>query len=118
MVASSVALTVRERNRQASTAAVQTSLCVSLLRLPASACLPTNFSKTSREQKRGGRREISKSSSASVEAANINGANDLTQGNVNSFLLLFADGIKEYLSRSFLILDRDNFSMNCYHFKV
>lgn len=41
---------------------------------------------------------MSKSSSASVEAANINGANDLTQGNVNSVLLLFADGIKEYLA--------------------
>ena len=61
---------------------------------------------------------MSKSSSASVEAANINGANDLTQGNVNSFLLLFADGIKEYLSHSCLILDRERFPMNRYHSKV
>lgn len=40
---------------------------------------------------------MSKGLSASVNAANVNGANDLTWGNVNSFLLLFADGVKENL---------------------
>jgi len=40
---------------------------------------------------------MNKSSSASVEAANIGGANDLKWGNVSSFLLLFTDGIKKYL---------------------
>ena len=115
MVAGSIAVTVRERKRHASTAAVKTSLSASLWRLPVSACLLTNFSKL-QESRRREEGEIS--SSASVEAANINGANYLTWGNVTpSLLLLFANGIKEYLWH-LLILDRESFQMKCYHIEL
>lgn len=109
MVAGPVASAVRETERQAGTAAVWAYWGT----LPQSACLLTNFSTTSRE---GG--EMSKNPSASVRAANINGANDLTWGKANSFLQLFADGTKEYPSHCSLILPRDSFPFNCSHIEI